>query len=53
MYTEKYEEFQTTLKKSNQVFESFRTEMDKVNKAIFFKVLGQAVFLKSIFLEYR
>lgn len=34
MYTEKYEEFQTTLKKSNQVFESFRTEMDKMTKKI-------------------
>jgi chromosome segregation ATPase len=34
MYTEKYEEFQTTLKKSNQVFESFRSEMDKMTKKI-------------------
>lgn len=34
MYTEKYEEFQSTLKKSNQVFESFRTEMDKMTKKI-------------------
>ena len=30
IYTQKYEEFQSTLTKSNQVFESFRTEMDKV-----------------------
>ena len=35
MYTEKYEEFQNTLKKSNQVFESFRTEMDKVKYKIY------------------
>jgi hypothetical protein len=34
MYTEKYEEFQSTLKKSNQVFESFKTEMDKMTKKI-------------------
>ena len=31
VYTEKYEEFQSTLKKSNQMFDSFKTEMDKVN----------------------
>lgn len=34
MYTEKYEEFQTTLKKSNSVFESFKAEMDKMTKKI-------------------
>jgi hypothetical protein len=33
-YTEKYEEFQGTLKKSNQIFESFKTEMDKMTKKI-------------------
>ncbi|RNA07026.1 gamma-taxilin isoform X1 [Brachionus plicatilis] len=33
-YTEKYEEFQTTLKKSNQMFDSFKTEMDKMTKKI-------------------
>jgi chromosome segregation ATPase len=32
VYTQKYEEFQSTLTKSNQVFESFRTEMDKMTK---------------------
>lgn len=30
VYTEKYEEFQNTLSKSNEVFGSFKTEMDKV-----------------------
>lgn len=34
VYTEKYEEFQTTLKKSNQMFDSFKTEMDKMTKKI-------------------
>lgn len=34
IYTQKYEEFQGTLTKSNQVFESFRTEMDKMTKKI-------------------
>lgn len=31
VYTEKYQEFQTTLSKSNQVFETFKSEMDKVS----------------------
>ena len=30
LYTEKYEEFQQTLSKSNEVFSSFKVEMDKV-----------------------
>lgn len=34
LYTQKYEEFQSTLSKSNQVFESFRVEMDKLTKKI-------------------
>ena len=34
VYTEKYEEFQNTLNKSNEVFSSFRTEMDKMTKKI-------------------
>lgn len=36
-YTEKYDEFQNTLKKSNQVFESFKSEMDKVYFGGFFE----------------
>ena len=31
LYAEKYEEFQQTLAKSNEVFQSFKTEMDKVS----------------------
>ena len=46
MYTEKYEEFQTTLKKSNQVFESFKTEMDKVNKR---KLFNGVIYFKYVF----
>lgn len=34
LYTEKYEEFQSTLTKSNDVFQSFKTEMDKMTKKI-------------------
>ena len=30
MYQEKYDEFQQTLTKSNDVFQNFKTEMDKV-----------------------
>ena len=30
-YTEKYEEFQGTLDKSNQIFASFKKEMDEVS----------------------
>ena len=30
LYTEKYEEFQQTLGKSNEVFQSFKSEMEKV-----------------------
>ena len=32
VYTEKYQEFQSTLSKSNQVFETFKSEMEKMTK---------------------
>ena len=31
LYTEKYDEFQTSLKKSNDVFTGYKTEIDKVS----------------------
>ena len=31
LYTDKYEEFQQTLSKSNEVFQSFKSEMEKVS----------------------
>ncbi|XP_033125684.1 alpha-taxilin-like [Anneissia japonica] len=34
VYTEKFEEFQTTLTKSNEVFQTFKQEMDKMTKKI-------------------
>ena len=34
LYTEKYEEFQSTLSKSNEVFQTFKAEMDKMTKKI-------------------
>lgn len=34
IYTSKYEEFQTVLNKSNQVFASFKTDMDTTSKKI-------------------
>ncbi|XP_006815122.2 uncharacterized protein LOC100371254 [Saccoglossus kowalevskii] len=34
VYTEKFEEFQTTLTKSNEVFQQFKHEMDKMTKKI-------------------
>uniref|UniRef100_T1J644 Alpha-taxilin n=1 Tax=Strigamia maritima TaxID=126957 RepID=T1J644_STRMM len=34
MYSEKYEEFQTTIAKSNDVFSHFKDEMDKMSKKI-------------------
>jgi hypothetical protein len=34
MYSEKYEDFQSTLSKSNDVFQSFKTEMEKMTKKI-------------------
>ena len=33
-YTEKYEEFQNTLDKSNKIFTSFKKEMDDVSCVI-------------------
>jgi len=30
MYKERYDEFQTTIKKSEEMFGKFKTEMDKV-----------------------
>ena len=32
LYTEKFEEFQSTLSKSNEVFTTFKQEMDKVRE---------------------
>ncbi|XP_072036093.1 beta-taxilin-like isoform X1 [Amphiura filiformis] len=34
VYTEKFEEFQNTLTKSNEVFQTFKQEMDKMTKKI-------------------
>ncbi|XP_013792864.1 gamma-taxilin-like isoform X2 [Limulus polyphemus] len=34
LYTNKYEEFQTMLAKSNKVFTSFKTDMDKMSKKV-------------------
>uniref|UniRef100_UPI00358F5746 alpha-taxilin-like n=1 Tax=Myxine glutinosa TaxID=7769 RepID=UPI00358F5746 len=34
LYTEKFEEFQSTLSKSNEVFNTFRQEMEKMTKKI-------------------
>jgi DNA repair exonuclease SbcCD ATPase subunit len=34
MYSEKYDDFQSTLTKSNDVFNTFKTEMDKMSKKI-------------------
>ncbi|XP_033740019.1 alpha-taxilin-like isoform X2 [Pecten maximus] len=34
MYKERYEEFQTTINKSNEMFQKFKTEMDKMTKRI-------------------
>ncbi|XP_028820606.1 alpha-taxilin [Denticeps clupeoides] len=34
LYTEKFEEFQTTLSKSNEVFTNFKQEMEKMTKKI-------------------
>ncbi|XP_057684291.1 alpha-taxilin [Corythoichthys intestinalis] len=34
LYTEKFEEFQTTLSKSNEVFATFKQEMEKMTKKI-------------------
>ncbi|XP_034016221.1 alpha-taxilin [Thalassophryne amazonica] len=34
LYTEKFEEFQTTLSKSNEVFTTFKQEMEKMTKKI-------------------
>lgn len=39
LYTEKYEEFQGTLQKSNDVFQSFKVEMDKVSACIWNNLL--------------
>jgi predicted nuclease with TOPRIM domain len=46
MYTEKYEEFQGTLQKSNEVFGSFKTEMEKMTKKIK-KLEKESVMWKS------
>ncbi|XP_060065439.1 beta-taxilin-like [Ylistrum balloti] len=34
MYKERYEEFQSTINKSNEMFQKFKTEMDKMTKRI-------------------
>lgn len=40
MYTDKYSEFQDTLTKSNQVFSSFKGEMEKVLKYTLFQLFS-------------
>lgn len=35
MYKERYEEFQSTINKSNDMFQKFKTEMDKVSTSLF------------------
>lgn len=35
MYAERFEEFQKTLNKSNEVFSTFKKEMDKVCESFF------------------
>ena len=38
LYTDKFEEFQQTLSKSNEVFATFKREMDKVCEDLFFSI---------------
>ena len=47
LYTEKYEEFQSTLTKSNDVFQSFKTEMDKVTLSDRWNVILSLLFSLS------
>ena len=41
LYTDKYEEFQQTLSKSNEVFQSFKSEMEKVSVFLFVIFYGR------------
>ena len=43
MYTEKFEEFQKTLTKSNEVFGTFKKEMDNDNSLTNFNVFQLVV----------
>ena len=47
MYTEKFDEFQKTLNKSNDVFKTFKKEMDKVGNDSLY--LGCYLLLWCIF----
>ena len=40
MYQEKYDEFQQTLTKSNDVFQNFKNEMDKVMLLLLYLLLS-------------
>jgi len=52
MYQEKYDEFQQTLTKSNDVFQNFKNEMDKVLPCCVLntelKVVRQESYLSSL-----
>ena len=45
MYAERFEEFQKTLNKSNEVFSTFKKEMDKVCKKKFYSHKYHKTFL--------
>lgn len=51
MYTEKYADFQTSLQKSNDVFSTYKTEIEKVNLSISAKL--HLTYLKILTNHFR
>ena len=50
VYSEKFEQFQETLTRSNEVFSSFKKDMEKVSKMTFSLSLSLFFFLRNMFL---
>ena len=49
LYTEKYEEFQDTLSKSNEVFQSFKSETEKVtSRSVLVGLVRAAGLLETV-----
>lgn len=50
LYMDKFEEFQTTLAKSNELFTSFREEMEKVPCVLLTAFYRAVVFTQTVML---
>lgn len=53
MYKERYEEFQSTIKKSEEIYSKFKVEMEKVSRKDSHNVLIVIVILKLMVMKVK